>query len=276
MRFSIITPSYRNDAWLKLCIASVADQGVAHEHIVHDAGSDDGTLNWLLQDRRVQVHVEKDAGMYDGLNRGLRKSQGDILACLNCDEQLLPGALASILSFFQNHPRLDVVFADAVVVDTEGDYLWHRKALLPLRRHTAMFPLSTLSCATFFRRRIVSDQGLYFDAQWRYCGDGDWVSRLIDARVPMAVLRSFTSVFTHTGNNLSLDAKVEEEDQRRVQRAPWTMKAIKPAVLLHHRLRRLLRGIYWQKPFTFSLYTRQSPTTRVDRFVARPTSRWRW
>jgi len=44
LKFSIITPSFRNSAWLKLCIASVADQqGVELEHLVQDSCSDDGT-----------------------------------------------------------------------------------------------------------------------------------------------------------------------------------------------------------------------------------------
>ena len=81
---------------MKLCIASVADQGVELEHIVQDAESDDGTLDWLPQDRRVKAFVEKDQGMYDAVNRGLRRASGDILAYLNCDEQYLPGALAMV------------------------------------------------------------------------------------------------------------------------------------------------------------------------------------
>jgi len=81
MDFSIITPSFRNGPWLKLCIASVADQqGVSHEHIVQDAGSDDGTLEWLTDDSRVRAFVEKDSGMYDAINRGLRRAQGDFNA----------------------------------------------------------------------------------------------------------------------------------------------------------------------------------------------------
>ena len=51
--FSIVTPSFRSGPWLKLCIASVADQGVKLEHLVQDAGSDDGTLDWLLTEPRV-------------------------------------------------------------------------------------------------------------------------------------------------------------------------------------------------------------------------------
>ena len=42
--------------------------------------------------------MEKDSGMYDGLNRGLRRATGEILAHLNSDEQYLPGALAAVLA----------------------------------------------------------------------------------------------------------------------------------------------------------------------------------
>src|SRR6266446_656854 len=120
MRFSIVTPSYRSSAWLKLCIASVADQQVEAEHIVQDAGSDDGTLDWLTTDSRVRALVEKDQGMYDAINRGLRRAGGDILAWLNCDEQYLPGALETVGAFFAQHPAVDVLFGDIVMVDAQG------------------------------------------------------------------------------------------------------------------------------------------------------------
>src|SRR5947207_3288616 len=104
VRFSIITPSFNPAPWLPLCIASVADQAVDVEHIVQDAGSTDGTLEWLRNDGRVKAFVERDGGMYDALNRGLRRAQGDILAYLNCDEQYLPGCLQRVDAFFRDHP----------------------------------------------------------------------------------------------------------------------------------------------------------------------------
>src|SRR6202789_4552954 len=112
MKVSIITPSYRNSEWLKLCIASVADQqGVEIEHIVQDSCSDDGTQNWLPGDKRVKAYIEKDAGMYDAVNKGFRRATGDILAYLNCDEQYLPGGLKAIHNFFEAHPNIEVVLA---------------------------------------------------------------------------------------------------------------------------------------------------------------------
>src|SRR5580693_4509125 len=115
MRFSVVTPSFRQSQWLKLCVASVADQGVEVEHIVQDACSDDGTLDWLLTDTRVRAYAEKDAGMYDAVNRGLRRASGEILSYLNCDEQYLPGALSAVGAYFDNHPEVDLLFGNCLV-----------------------------------------------------------------------------------------------------------------------------------------------------------------
>ncbi len=276
MKFSIITPSFQNSAWLKLCVASVADQGVALEHLVQDAGSDDGTLDWLPRDPRVTAFVEKDAGMYDAINRGLRRATGDVLAYLNCDEQYLPGALAAVEEFFRAHPEVEMVFGDAVIVNAEGDYLFHRKMLRPLLWHTWTCQLSTLTCGTFFRRSLLERRSAFFDLKWRYISDADWMRRLIQERVPMAVLGQFTSVFTHTGRNASTDERTLAELNTFRATAPAPARALRPLVVAHHRARRLLGGTYAQGPFDFSLFTRAQPERRVVRHVARPTSRWRW
>ncbi len=62
MKFSIVTPSFRNSQWLRLCIASVADQqGVEWEHLVQDSCSDDGTQDWLPGDPRCGRSSKKMA-----------------------------------------------------------------------------------------------------------------------------------------------------------------------------------------------------------------------
>ncbi len=186
---SVVTPSYRNSQWLRLCVASVADQGFPVEHIVQDAGSDDGTLDWLPNDARVKAFIEPDRGMYDAINRGWRRASGEILAYLNCDEQYLPGALTRVKTFFQAHPEVDVVFGDVVMVDADGRYLCHRKVQTPLKWHTWVCHLSTLSCATFIRRRLVDGGRFPFDPTYRCGGDGEWMLRLLQASVRMAPLR---------------------------------------------------------------------------------------
>jgi len=54
---------------------------------------------------RVTAFIEKDSGMYDASNRGLRRARGEILAYINCDEQYLPGALHRFGPFFNKIRR---------------------------------------------------------------------------------------------------------------------------------------------------------------------------
>ncbi len=140
------------------------------EHIVQDAVTDDGTLDWLQQDKRVRAFVEKDAGMYDAVNRGLRRSSGEWLAYLNCDEQYLPGALQAVAEFFHANPGVEIVFADTIVIDAQGGYVCDRKVLLPLRNHSTICSLGVLTAAMFFRRSVLQNHDLYFDCRWRVVG----------------------------------------------------------------------------------------------------------
>src|SRR3954468_24481434 len=100
MMISVVTPSWNNSDWLKLCVASVADQAGPFEHIVQDGSSTDETLDWLLNDPRVKARSEPDRSMYEAINRGLKRAGGDILGYLNCDEQYLPGALEKVRNYF--------------------------------------------------------------------------------------------------------------------------------------------------------------------------------
>jgi len=273
--FSIITPSFRNSNWLKLCIRSVADQGMEHEHIVQDSCSDDGTQDWLPTDSRVRAFIEKDRGMYDAVNRGLRRAQGEILSYINCDEQYLPGALQAVSEHFRRNPTIQVVFADAVIVTPQGEYLCHRKACLPGKYHTLVsYNLAILTCATFFRRSILDD-GLFFNPNLKDLGDADWVLRLIERRVPMGILRKFTSVFTETGVNMNLLPNAQREKKEFVGAAPGWARSCRPLFVWHYRLRKLLMGGYWQRPFQYAIYTKTNSASRATFPVTQPTTRWR-
>ena len=275
MRISVITPSFRSSNWLKLCIASVADQGVEVEHIVQDAESDDGTLDWLPNDPRVRAFVEKDRGMYDAVNRGLKRSSGEILAYLNCDEQYLPGALRAVEQFFHENSEVDILFGNVVMVDAEGDYLSHRKMQTPLKYHTWVCHLSTLTCATFFRRRVIFDHGFLFDPGLRDVGDGEWMVRMLRRGIKMAALGQFTSAFTRTGVNMSIGPNAQRENRKLFETAPLLARKLRPLIILHHRFRRLLGGMYLQKPFSYSIYTQRRPESRQMIEVPKPTFRLR-
>jgi glycosyltransferase involved in cell wall biosynthesis len=274
VKLSIITPSFRNSNWLKLCIASVADQqGVELEHIVQDSCSDDGTQDWLPHDSRVKAFVEKDAGMYDAVNRGYRRATGDILAYLNCDEQYLPGALKAVHDFFEANPKIEVALAHTIVTDGEGKYLCHRHQMIPHPRHV-WFRFPILTSSIFLRRKVIHERGIFFDTRWRDLGDFHWVRALMENKVPMAVCHSVTSVFADTGENMNLKPNAIREKTETDKMIPSWIRRLKPVWILQHRLRRLAAGHFNLKPMSFEIYTLQSPDRRVTVHVPKPTAVW--
>jgi glycosyltransferase involved in cell wall biosynthesis len=275
MRFTIVTPSYNNSKWLRLCIPSVADQeGVTFEHIVQDACSTDGTQDWLPRDPRVKTVIEKDKGMYDAINRGWKRAQGDLVAWLNCDEQYLPGALKAVSDYADAHPGVGLIIAHTVVTDQAGDYVCHRRSLLPRMPHLWLkFPI--LSCAVFLRRETLEKNQFYFDTQWRDLGDVHWMMDMVRRGVRTGLLHRYTSVFSETGDNMNLKPNARREKEVTNGMMPGYVRRLAPAFVAWHRLRMLLSGNFTQKPFEYSLYTFKSPEARESHFVPKPTPIWR-
>ena len=266
---SVITPSFQQLGWLQLAAASVSDQeGVEVEHIVQDAGTGPELESWAQEQPRLKLHVEKDAGMYDAINRGLAKACGDICAYLNCDEQYLPGALAKVASFFAAHSDVDVLFGDVVLINSEGRPLSYRRTILPTRRHVRLSHLNTTTCGTFFRRRLFA-KGFRFDPQWKAIGDAVWVGELLRNKVPMATLREPLAVFAFTGRNLG-ETTISKSETLRWRGSPRFPMLQSAGVVLWHRIRKATAGAYRYRHVEIDIYTADSPKKR-RRIVGRHT-----
>ncbi len=275
--FSIVTPSYKQPQWLRLCAASVADQGapgVNVEHIVQDSLSGPEIAEALKSFPQVKLVSEKDKGMYDAINRGWEKSTGDVLCWLNCDEQYLPGILKEVAAYFRAHPEVDVLFADAIIVDNDGNSVCSRPVLTPQLYHTWTCHLQTFSCSTFFRRSLFKERGFALDCRWKDMGDADLIIRMLRAGVRMKVLRRYASTFVDNGENRNLQPLARSERATLTGAAPRWVQILRPAWILLHRLRRFWNGIYSLKPFAYDIYTQASPEQRVHFEVARPTFYW--
>ncbi len=274
LKFSIVTPSYRQLDWLKLCVASIADQqGVAFEHIIQDAHTGPELEEWVRQNSSAQLYVERDAGMYDAINRGLRRAGGDICAYLNCDEQYLPGTLRRVAGYFEQHPGVDVLFGDSIVTDATLTPLAYRRVVLPRRWHTLLRPLGVLTCSTFFRRKIV-DEGALFDPSWKITGDKAWILSLFDRGYRLAVLPEPLAVFALTGANLSQHEAVHAERLRWKKSVPPHIRRAKPLVQARHLVEKWRRGAYQVRRIDSAWYTRASLPVR-QRFEGL-TLGWKW
>ena len=308
MTFSIITPSYGQLEWLRLCVASVADQvegevedsevriqksgggiQVSHssplrvEHIIQDGGTQGieefarelgeelksqygGDFVQELQTFELlhfrtesgyslRVFKEPDLGMYDAINRGIARSKGDLWAWLNCDEQYLPGTLAYVAEWFSRHPGIDILCGDALLTDEKGRAISYRRSVAPSWIHTRLVHLSSLSCASFYRRSIVDRWGV-FDTTWRSIGDAEWMSRMLKGGVRVECCARLLSSFAFTGQNTSESPLAKEEALRwrTAQDAPprWLSQAI----IFHHRIRKFLAGSYAFRSVSYRLHNR--------------------
>ena len=100
---SIVTPSFQHGRFLEWTIRSVMLQDFPKlEYVVMDGGSTDQTAEILARYRRFFTHVEsaKDGGQADAVARGFAHTSGEIMAYLNSDDMLAPGALEFVAPDF--------------------------------------------------------------------------------------------------------------------------------------------------------------------------------
>ena len=89
IKFSIITVCYNASATIRETIVSVLGQTYPElEYIVVDGKSDDGTTEILqsVTDKRLTFISEKDSGIYNAMNKGLRMASGDYLIFIGADD----------------------------------------------------------------------------------------------------------------------------------------------------------------------------------------------
>src|SRR5207248_867036 len=94
-------------------------------------------------------------------------------------------------------------------------------------------------------------------------------------RIRMAALGRFTSTFTCTGANMSAGENARRERQQLLDSAPAWARAAKPWFIFHHRLRRLVGGMYGQKPFSYQIFASANPERREQHNVPTPQFRRR-
>src|ERR1051326_8247984 len=159
-------------------------------------GTPDGRLAILGRwaERLQWWESRPDAGQSAAINAGFRRSTGEIMAYLNSDDVLMPGALATVSRFMTAHPDVDAVYSHGLMID-EHD----RPAvllLLPEHDDRALrwydyVPQMTL----FWRRSLWERVGRTMDESLHYAMDWDLLQRFIDAGARFARLPTLLGGF---------------------------------------------------------------------------------
>lgn len=185
-RITLITPSYNQGAFIEKTIHSVIDQGYPNlEYIVMDGGSSDDTLHILEKYKKHLTYVsKKDNGQSDAINRGMRRSSGDIFGFINSDDYLTKDSLQKVALFFMHNSNAFWMSGKCRIVDEKNREVrrfitGYKNILLKYLRYKTLFYIIQYISqpATFWRKEILTDIGL-FDENLQYDMDLDYWIRI--------------------------------------------------------------------------------------------------
>ena len=272
--FSIAVPVLNGGASLRRAVGSIrAQSDVLCEILLQDGGSIDGTREWAAKQTDVEYSGEKDGGMYQAINRAWSRGSAHLLGHLNADEQYLPGTLSKVKSFFDTHPEVDMVFGDYLLVDESGRLLSARREIDLDSDILRVGPLTAMTVATFYRRRVLDVLGGY-DESFRILSDKDFVIRFLDAGLRAVHYSFYSGLFTMGEENLSLSQQSEREQVELRRRHP-TPGAVSVLALRACRfLRKFQAGCYRKERVSYSFVLDE--TGRAELREATVGTRWVW
>lgn len=196
-KVSIVTPSFKQADFIERTIKSVLDQQYPNlEYFIQDGGSEDGTTAVLkrYEEKLAGWSSEKDNGQSQAINFGFAKTNGEIMAWLNSDDLLLPGAITVVVNYFNTHPEVDVVYGNRLLVDENDKEIG--RWILPGHDGDVLSWADYVPQETMFWRRSIWDKaGSQIDESFRFAMDWDLLVRFREAGAKFAHLPHFLGAF---------------------------------------------------------------------------------
>jgi GT2 family glycosyltransferase len=194
---SLVTPSFQQGAYLEETLQSVLRQGYANlEYHVQDGGSTDETVAILNKYENYLAGWQSrgDGGQSHAINLGFSRTSGELMGWLNSDDLLLPGALATVAQYFSEHPSIDVVYGDRLLIDERGMEIG--RWLLPGHCDRALLRADYVPQETLFWRRSLWERiGGNLDESYHFAMDWDLLIRFRNAGARFAHIPRFLGAF---------------------------------------------------------------------------------
>ena len=208
-KVSVVTTTYNDIENLKRILAEVKKQTYPNiEHIIVDGGSTDGTVELLkeLEEKepgRISWMSEKDNGIYDAINKGIRMATGDIVGCC-FDRYADEGVLMRMVEIMEKEGT-DGVHGDLCYMD--GDRIirkWHQGQGVIRSGWMPGHP-------TLYLKKEVYDRFGLYRTDYRISGDYEFMVRILYRKeVTLSYLPEILIYMSHGGTSTnSLGAYVE-------------------------------------------------------------------
>ena len=182
MKVSIITSCYNRASTIRDAIESVLSQNYPDiEYIIVDGLSNDGSMDIINQykDKVAKIVSERDHGMYEAINKGIRLATGDIIGLVHSDDMLYDNEVISDVVMKFENTGTDFVYGDGIYVKSDNIFekvrVWDGGSYHRWKVRLGWLPLHP-TC--YIRRDVMMREGLY-DESYRIAADTDLLVRYL-------------------------------------------------------------------------------------------------
>ena len=217
VNIAVIIPTFDRQHFLGRAIDSVLSQTrPAHEVIVIDDGSTDGTVPWLKKEYpTVKLIEQTNQGVSAARNAGIQQAQSEWIALLDSDDEWFPEKLERQVKELQKYP--EILFCHT-------DEIWIRKGVRvnPMKKHQKFGGMIFSKCldicrispsSALFSRTLLDDVG-WFDETLPICEDYDLWLR-ITAKFPVLFIND-PLIIKYGGHRDQLSRSVDGIEQYRI------------------------------------------------------------
>jgi glycosyltransferase involved in cell wall biosynthesis len=181
--FSIITCTFNAEKVIEKTILSVLEQKTSYpniEHIIVDGASKDSTMHIVekYKDQLAKVVSERDKGLYDAMNKGIKMATGDYLCFINAGDRFHEAdTLKKVAESIDGDTLPDLLYGETAIVDDNDQFLYLRRLRAPEKLSWKSFKDGMLVChQSFYPKRTITPA---YDLHYRYSADFDWCIRIM-------------------------------------------------------------------------------------------------
>jgi glycosyltransferase involved in cell wall biosynthesis len=241
MKISIITVCYNSEKYIHTAIESVLNQSFKDiEYIVIDGGSTDTTIETIkkyepLFKGRMKWISEKDNGIYDAMNKGIKMASGDIVGILNSDDYYISNNVLALIMEVMLENHIDSCYGNLLYIRKDKPYRYWRSGPKKSFRSGWMPPHPSF----FVKKEIYERYGL-FRLDCGVNADYELMLRLLEVYNISTKWLDCVIVCMNVGgkSNKDLQSRIDAVINDRIA---WNVNNIKPNVftLFNKRLRKM-------------------------------------
>ena len=179
-KLTIVTVCYNSIKCIEKCINSIIPQiNEEVEYLIIDGKSSDGTVDiikkYAEKNKNIRYISEKDNGIYNAMNKGLKLADGQWILYINSDDFLMPNVIQEVLPSLSDN--FDCIYGDNYNVLTYEGEAYLKKVLAS--QDLSQLNKCMIAChqSIFLKKEIMEQLG-GFNENYKIAADWDLLLRV--------------------------------------------------------------------------------------------------